>query len=161
MLYSGKDNVSVHRLNSVIQELYRLKREGVKLAKPLLNTIWGAVCQKDKEIHRTTNEEEILINSSDRIIPLRTKGEYEVEKFNVSKIFRSPWARMGVFLTAKARVFMSRQIEPFKDDIVYIHTDGFVSKKPLTLATTKDIGGWKQEQKGVCKVISRNKKTFL
>ena len=70
------------------------------------------------------------------------------------KIFRFKYARFGCFMTAMGREFMYEVVKPIKDDIVRIHTDGFISNKRIKgLDIGEDLGQWKLT-KGVCMIES-------
>jgi hypothetical protein len=43
---------------------------------------------------------------------------------------------------------MSREIEPFKDTIHYINTDGFISSNECNLPTGDKLGDWRLEKQG-------------
>lgn len=87
-------------------------------------------------------------------------GENCIVKLKSRKgTFKTNFARLGPFLTSLARNRISRTIEPHLNNIVRVHTDGFMSNKPLfnhdELST--DIGKLKLEKTGSYKIINANK----
>lgn len=161
MIYPKNDYVLSSRLKKSITELYKLKKNGVKLAKSALNLIWGAVCSYDRTSLFTYCKDEIIVSSRDKVIPSNDYENFEVVKQNPNKMFKSDFARLGCFLTSRARSFMSNMMEPYEDNILFAHTDSFLTNKPLTLSTGLNIGELKLENSGKCNIISKNEKEYL
>jgi hypothetical protein len=40
--------------------------------------------------------------------------------------------------------------------VVRVHTDGFITKQPLPLKLSPELGGWKKEKEGKATVINVN-----
>jgi hypothetical protein len=48
---------------------------------------------------------------------------------NTIKQYKSPFARICPFIVSKGRANMAKIMEPYKETIVKIHTDGFISSE--------------------------------
>ena len=139
--------VKFNNIKDDIEELYKLKQQGVKMAKSILLNIWGGMCQKDKRIFHTSSHTDIIdCDKLDRIKP--EMNGHHLTKYNHTRLFKTDFARMGPFLTSICRCYMSREIEPFKDIIHYINTDGFISSNECNLPTGDKLGDWRLEKQG-------------
>jgi hypothetical protein len=112
--------------------LFKLKNMGgiiSRVAKRILNTLWGALCQRNKSYHDVSLEssefdfpEGEVLNS---IIP--TGDSRWVFQFsNPGNLFKGEYPRIAPFLLAQGRKIISEQVEPYKDKVRRIHTDGFI-----------------------------------
>lgn len=80
------------------------------------------------------------------------------------KLFRGEYPRIAPFLTALARKIVSEEIQPHKNKVRRIHTDGFVleeDSKNLPLINcpedaSKTLGALKFEKEGNCYVKNAN-----
>ena len=101
------------------------------------------------------------MTSNDKVIPIYgKKDEFEVIKQNPIKIFKCDYARLGPFLTAKARAHMSEIMLEYEDKIQYSHTDSFLVNEKVSVKTSKEIGGLKLEEKGSVNIKNKNIKVF-
>ncbi|MCB9097710.1 MAG: hypothetical protein H6630_08885, partial [Arcobacter sp.] len=135
MIYKGKF-VSSQRLNEVYKKLYNISKN-CKTAKLIMNSIWGKVCQRNKTIKEYSydGDEVIHLNYTDNII--RRPGGYEVETFG-DDYYKYPFARLGTFLLSKGRSYLSNILQEHQKYILYIHTDGWLSKKELNIKLDKN-----------------------
>jgi len=91
--------------------------------------------------------------------PKQYRCEYVPD--DVPSLYKTCWGRLGVFLTARGRVLLSKTIEPHLDNIHYVNTDGFVSDTEIPLELSAKLGEWKMEYDGVpCYIKHCKKKTF-
>jgi hypothetical protein len=149
--------------------LFRLKNIGGiigRVAKRILNTLWGALCQRNKSYHDVYEadpfdfpEGEIL----DSIIPVGD-SQWVLQFSNPGKLFKGEYPRIAPFLLAQGRKIISEQIEPYKDKVRRVHTDGFILEEspeyqPLikcienASTTLKEL---KYEKEGRCHVKNAN-----
>lgn len=145
--------------------MYPLKQKN-KLAKIILDCLWGVLTSNDykKKIYRElkpgeqATETEPFDTTLCNIRPF-SENEHIVEYVDNQHIFKTEFARIKPFILSAARVKLSRIIEPFIDDVVYCHTDGFVTKHEQNVKLGDKIGDLKF--KGYtenCKVTKINKK---
>jgi len=79
-----------------------------------------------------------------------------------NEVFKSPWARMSIFLTAYCRMKMMNIVleHNTNDNILMINTDGFISSIKLQLDIGSDIGQFKIKNKGDAYIHNSNKITW-
>ena len=147
-------------------DIYKLKKSGLKGSKLVLNILWGYLCSYATKTITTESEEEIadvsLIKNAIPTYVKNGKQHYRIKLFdhyemlnsgNVrKKIFRFKYARFGPFLTALGRELMYNTIKPIEQDVVRVHTDGFISTKPLKGFDVGDEMGQFKLKKGSCTV---------
>lgn len=135
-----------------IDELTILKKQGFATAKELISMIWGVLTEKRiKKILATTKDpyqqtNDVIIES----IVQQNDDQFLVETSKRNKQFETPYARLKPFILSRGRQIMSRTLEPNIEYIVRVHTDGFLSSKPLkdfpkSVKLGKNIGELKYE----------------
>ena len=159
LLYSQKRaNGSVY-FKEVVDELYKLKSKS-KYAKRILNSMWGGLSQRNK-IKRTTINE-INLDDDELVIDIAPLGDiHKVSYVKQCKYFKTPYARLGPFLTSKARYEMVKTLTPYKDNLFRMHTDGIISNIQLPLELSTEIGKWKIENEGACEILHSNKYKYI
>ena len=148
----------MYELKSQIEDL-----EVKKTVKIMSNCVWGALCEK--KLRKAKIGSEKMIDTDEPIKLLRTTkvkdGEDELEYYIKNDTFRTPYCRIGVFLTALGRSTISQVMNDRIDQIVRCNTDGFVSKTPIEgLKGTQEMGDFKIKQ-GMVKVIKGNRTQWL
>ncbi len=158
LLYTQKRaNGSIY-FKEIVDELYKLKRE-CKFAKRILNSMWGALSQRNKIKRTTVNT--IELEDDELIVDINPTGDFHrITYVKQSKYFKTPYGRLGVFLTSKARYEMTKTLLPYKNNIFRTHTDGFISNIELPLSISPEIGQWKIENTGTCEISNSNKCVF-
>ena len=129
-----------------INLLFELKQ--LKLTdrtKSILNILWGALCEK-KLVKNTINsdDEDYEIPEFNKLVSIvRTKNDsYYFKHQDTRKQYKSPFARILPFIVSKGRANISKILEPYKQDVVKIHTDGFiVNKEPINIKLSDSLGG--------------------
>jgi len=167
MDYSKERSVSSGSIfKDYVKPLYKLKKEGNKVAKLMLNCLWGnLVSRKKYKYYRTIDEMEI--RESDQILDILTQPNGKIMFKIANKVdrlqFNHSYARLKPFLLGYARVFINRLIKKCgPDNIVFSHTDSLISKIPLDLVIDKwdkhnTIGSWKFEGESKnCKIKNKN-----
>ena len=151
--YSSKKLVKGKYLfGQFVEKLYDLKKQD-KCFKKILTCLWGSLTEKnvykkivynnDDSIFVVPDEAELLefvpVNSGNKVKYLSDK----------TKLYKHPEARLGGFLTAYSRMFVSRQLQPHESKIVRIHTDGVIFSEDVKtdFKIDKELGNWKQEYK--------------
>ena len=138
----------------VVEELYKLKNQS-KMAKRILNSMWGGLSQRNK-IKKITIDE-VDLNGDVDIIDIRPCGKYhKIEYVRQQKYFKYAYARLGVFLTSYARMKMSKVILPYHEHVYRIHTDGVLLDRNIPLPIGLKMGEWKIEKTGKCVIHHAN-----
>jgi len=148
--------------------LYEMKKKKMPYAKPILASIWGQLTARNTEYEiftlSSSEEEKDRLTKSTSVKKIRRLDEdtISVEFFVEDErgSFRTSYARLGPFLTAFCRLEMLKAMQKVGlENIVYVRTDGFVSKVEaeivkITLGQS-DIGLFKLEKQGAVKISSR------
>lgn len=166
LYYYKKDCVNGKQLfGEFVTELYKHKKHQVKGAKMLLTSLWGALTQIDVTTMKVSvDSEEMLEIGSNKtimsIIPI-DENTRQVTFANSNRIYRHRFARMKPFLLSHGRIKIAKCLEKQLDDVVRVHTDGFITSNPLKhkINPTK-IGCLKYEgYHPDCKIQNVNKYT--
>jgi hypothetical protein len=123
-----------------VSTMFKHKQQKVKGAKEVLNSLWGALCQKSNpKKARGTDNEMRVVQYDDGAIEMRNEK-------TVGNPFRYSWARIKPFLLAQGRYILSTNIMKYGDKIVRANTDGFISKVKLDdIVCGDDLGMIKYE----------------
>ena len=125
-----------------------------------MNSLWGGLCTKNRKVKSSENRSASARGNIVDIVPTfgnTLKITYE----SIDKPYKFDYARLGPFLTSKGRYNLSQLMEPYQNQLIYCHTDGFVvAGHHETPKLGGDIGQLKQEAKNVkvqvthiCKII--------
>lgn len=124
-------------------------------AKHLLTHVWGIVIKRNKEViyfDDRMNQEPPRDDIPDFVDAILTENKEMIFRYTyyTGSGFEYDLARMKPFFLAKCRLYMSKTIEPFVDDVVFSHTDSIVSKVPIDkyIKISKKLGDFKYE--GYC-----------
>ncbi len=116
-----------------------------RLGKMLLARLWGSLYEKEK----ITVSQEENPSFDDRIIlscVMLPNGKTRVEFAKKEKLFKYDWARVAPFLLGKGKVEIAKRFMKYADNILRVHTDGFMSNEPLPFKLDKELGGLKLEK---------------
>lgn len=141
LFYDRPTRVSGWRLfGGFVDQLYSLKDKN-KLVKSLLNRLWGALCERI-----TTFSDVLDCNNEDELDNIMLFGEKKDRcKTRINK-FKTPYARIGVFLTSFTRRHVANLISDIKEEVYHINTDGFWCSQ--TRETSDKLGGLKLKLEG-------------
>jgi DNA polymerase type B, organellar and viral len=133
-LYPPETRESGQRLfQQTIEEFYSLKLRKLPYVKNMLNSLWGALCEKSaKSIYFKLEDGFDLPSGAhiERIHPVNIeKDEFCVRYKKLGQFFKTDYARIGKFLTSNGRYKLFETMRPHVDSIVRVHTDGFISTK--------------------------------
>ena len=92
--------------------------------KKVINILWGALMQKNTQTFKSTSERASAYGNIHEITPMKS-GSLLITYQDINKPFVYDYARLGCFLTSKARALISCMVEPFGDKLIYLNTDGF------------------------------------
>ena len=144
-----------------VDALYTMKKAGVTMAKLVMNILWGYLasgCTYDLATHKeyAPFEDNCQVKDIKPTFTKNGKRHYRLKMYHVNdmlngcvrrKEYRFTWARFTPFLTAMGRKMIAEAVEPIRDHIVHIHTDGFISKKPFDhLKIGEKLGQWKVKE---------------
>jgi hypothetical protein len=152
--------------------LFKVKNEGGiagRVAKRVLNTLWGALCQRKRSykiLDGETQKDQFTFPEGhilDSIIPVG-ENQWKFQFTNPGNPFIGEYPRVAPFLLAHGRKTTSELLEPYKDKVRRIHTDGFVLEEdpdippliscPDSASTT--LKALKFETSGSCHVKNAN-----
>ena len=137
-----------------VETIFELKKQGIKMAKNILNILWGLLCEKDDFHMKFNRNSEFQINDGMEmvnIVPIN-EDEYNINLAKKNKTYKTPYARIAPFLLSNGRQKIANVIKPNIDKIVRVHTDGFVSKEKLEYKFGKELGDLKYE--GYCETVN-------
>lgn len=163
LYYDKECLVKGHKLFSkYINYFYELKKNGLKGAKEFLNSFIGGLSQKRRHTEYIRDNQKFKCNDTDKIDTItRQKKLWIFKTNNKIEMYASNYARSGCFVNSYARLKMSRIIEPYVNELVRIHTDGFIlTKKATNLTIGEEMGEFKIEKEGNVNIIHVNKYTF-
>ena len=153
--------------------LFKLKNKGgviSRVSKRILNTLWGALCQRNKSYYNISigddpfdfPEGEVL----ESIVPVgdMEKQQWVLQFSNPGNLFKGEYPRIAPFILAQGRKVVSQSIEPYKDKVRRVHTDGFILEEtsdnpPLITClddASKTLSSLKYEKEGKCYVKNAN-----
>ena len=121
--------------------VFPLKRDKIKGAKLLLNSLWGIICKQNcqKLIHDDREPDNFELKKGWTVSNTTVIDDHRVRVYiqNDKVLYENPLARMKPFFLAKCRITMAKTIEPYIKDVYYCHTDSIVSSIPLPFKPCK------------------------
>jgi hypothetical protein len=146
LLYTKDRGNGSTYFRQVVHSLYDLKPKS-KLAKLILNAIWGSLAQRNKIITTTSNE--VHLNKGELVIDIQPFGnKYKIKYLKQNKFFKYPFARLGCFLTSAVRKQMAEIIQPYKEHVFKCHTDSLLADIEIPLLIGTNLGDFKLEHQG-------------
>lgn len=148
----------------IVHSLYDLKTQS-KLAKRILNAIWGALCQRNKI--KITTKNEVNLSNGQLLIEIKPIGNnrHKISYLNNGKFFKHKYARLGCFLTSAVRKHMADIIYPVREHVFKCHTDSILSDIKLhdnlqikNFLLGDRLGDFKLEKEGKCHIHHSSKK---
>ncbi|GET50589.1 hypothetical protein GLOIN_2v1472929 [Rhizophagus irregularis DAOM 181602=DAOM 197198] len=152
--------------------LFKIKNQGGvagRVAKRVLNTLWGALCQRKRNYKTLTTDQTDPFtfpegHTLDSIIPVGS-DQWRFQFTNPGNPFKGEYPRIAPFLLARGRKITSEAIQPYKDKVRHIHTDGFILEEQpdspalFTCSENADttLKTFKFETAGYCHVKNANK----
>lgn len=156
--WEKKDCVDGEELfGKYVDLLFGLKQKKIPRAKKILNCLAGKLIAKDIlkiKLHETEDIE--AVHPGRTLLQWYPFGDEHimVELVRNESIYESAWARLAPFLYSRARLVLSRTIEPHIKKIVYCHTDGWISTTQTNMKTGNHLGDVKYE--GYCRNVTIN-----
>jgi hypothetical protein len=132
-LYYSKDKLmnGAFLFKNYMDELYRLKSKS-KMAKSLLNILWGALSEKNGKKYINNCHDELDLDDCNI-----TDLEFTGQRINIKVInygdnyYKTNYARIKPFVLSYGRNHCYKTFKEHEDDIVRVHTDGIYSKRKL------------------------------
>lgn len=148
LIYNRENLINSHFIfHDFVQNIFKMKRDGIVGAKRILNVLWGALSQRDVISVKAFENGDIVDIGDNKTMSFITpiKDGHAVRFVKNDKIYQTSWARCSPFLLAKGRSIISTLIQPHIDNIVRIHTDGLISKVELPIKVGTELGDVKFE----------------
>ncbi|UZO15499.1 uncharacterized protein OCT59_006919 [Rhizophagus irregularis] len=152
--------------------LFNIKNQGGmagRVAKRVLNTLWGALCQRKRNYKTLTTDQTDPFkfpegHTLDSIVPVGS-DQWRFQFTNPGSPFKGEYPRITPFLLAHGRKTTSELLELYKDKVRRIHTDGFILEEQPSSSTlitcpenaSKALKALKFETAGYCHVKNANK----
>lgn len=147
-----------------IDYLFQFKKNGIKQIKKYLNALWGALSQKNTF---TTAFEDMRITD----VPFMSMPKFSIDELHLAddpsnysfvvykedQLYKLPYARIGHFILSLGRIKIGRILMENIDDVVFVHTDGIISKKEIKSTKTKigeELGELKMEGFANCEILN-------
>jgi hypothetical protein len=109
-------------------------------AKKIINTLWGALCEKKTKNFVCGPDVDIGKNAKPISIRPTDDGKTIIEIIKRDNQYVSGFSRIKPFLLGKARSIMSDIMLPYNDLLVRCHTDGFMSTQELDIKIGDQLG---------------------
>jgi len=157
----GKDNIVKGKeiFGPYVDFLFELKQQKVPYAKMLLNMLWGLLVKEN-----TFKLQGDIDPEKTKILKILPNFTFLVRNKN-KKMYEYNYARIKPFILAYARRKMTTVLKDYADDIVYIHTDGFILSKPMSdsykfFGTTMNLLKYEGHDPE-CEITNLSKKKFI
>ena len=164
LLYS-KDKLKSGKelFGKFISYLFDFKEKGHKEIKPYLNGLWGALTQSNKM--KVTGR----VHSNKEVLTMMPMGDdinftsVQMEVVNKDVIFETTFARIKPFIMSYGRVKTANIIMNNLDNVVRVHTDGFILTKPINKEQKlgNGLGDLKYEGRSWCEVKNNSHYVWL
>jgi hypothetical protein len=146
----------VHNLNRLKQQIKQVDKSN-SLVKEIMANLYGVCCERNKI--RKSLDKPVYLNDPVNVIDISEKC---VTYNKIGKRFKFSYARLGTFLTAKARLLMVQAIYPIREHVFRFHTDSILSDIPLEhhLKVSENLGDFKaSKENGLkCQMFKSGKK---
>lgn len=160
LYYSSDKLMNGNKLfKEFVSTFYPIRKEAT-CAKIILNILWGSLIEKTYELKEYDLSEECSIPEKAIIKEMyNSNNGTMIVRYTMpgQSLYKHEYGRIGTFLLAYGRKQILKTIEPFIDDVVYIHTDGFRCKHKQDLVLGENIGDLEYEGKDKVEIISIKK----
>jgi hypothetical protein len=153
---TGKDLFEGY-INEMFQHKNTINKETGKknpLFKQMMNNLHGLLAERKKRFHTDKNGDFQTDHPLFCSVEIFERGG-DTEIMSKGNFIR-PQARTAPFITAYARTKISKVIEPIKDEVYRIQTDGFFTTAD-NLVVDDTLGGLKLEYSGEYDIIHVNR----
>jgi len=143
--YEKKNCKSASRLfGDFVKVLFPIKQSGCS-SKKIVECALG-FSYKDQKIKVSSDENGIEQREGKKIHTVIPKYGFEHESLltvdfvNVDHFYQHAWARMKPFMISKGRQLAWTLFHDYQDDLVRVHTDGCIFKRPLEIQCGIKLG---------------------
>ena len=145
--------------------LYDLKENKIlrsNRVKQILNILLGLLGEvKTDKVHIVNGSlNKVIIPENTTLMSIKPYNDFKtiVEYSNNDRFYKTNFARGFCFVVSKARSDISKIILPYKDELIRLHTDGFLLKtKPTNIKTGNGLGQLKFEYTSKVQIVNVNK----
>lgn len=138
----------------------KLLKESKPVLKHLRNVLWGALCEKNKQVSHPDASNNLIVDLEKWNVHHFYKNENDdgtitrkCEYTPKNQVYQHNFARIGAFITSTNRKMLSCIIQKVgKNNIVRSHTDSIFSKIPLHFEDSDELGRFKLKTKGIIKI---------
>jgi len=117
--------------DTIVNELFKYKKKHTVIKK-LLNSLWGVLCEKNKDKYFVSENKDCNIRYGMKIKSILRIKNYDLVKcLNKINVFKTNWARIGPFITGFCRREMANILKPIENKVIRVHTDGFLTTEPI------------------------------
>jgi hypothetical protein len=159
-LFYSKDKQKNGReiFGKFVNYLFELKQQGHKDIKAYLNALWGALTQTNKSYRH----DEVYANKE--VLTLMPMGDdinfdgLKIGVVNKDNFYETDFARIKPFLLSYGRCKTANIIMNNLDNIVRVHTDGIILKRPIdkNQKLGNGLGDLKYEGCSYCEILNSN-----
>jgi hypothetical protein len=149
-----------------VEMMYGFKKQKMIGSKPMLNCLWGALCEKQKVTRNYQNDGKAVRIPENydvmKVQPSIINGAKQdvITLGNIMNPYRHNYARLKPFILSKGRHRICRVMTPYADDIIRCNTDGFHSKIKLPTTYGESLGDLRYEGAGNLKLKNVNSYQF-
>ncbi len=157
-LYYSKDKLmnGAFLFKNYMDELYRLKPKS-KMAKSLLNYLWGALTQKNMVKFINNSVDELNLEDCEMAELNFTGYSFHINIVNYGDdYYKTNYARIKPFILSYGRNHCYKSFKEYEDEIIRVHTDGIYCKTHKDIHS-ENIGGVKVEKMTNVNITGLNK----
>ena len=142
--YDGKIINASKLFAPFVDYLFSLKQKGYQSIKHILTPLWGALIESNKFDIRICEKGNDTIGHDKHLEMFAWIGDdLDSDKLKVSVVrksnqFVTNFARLKPFMLAYGRVYITSCIVENLDNLVQLHTDGFILSKPIKAFKSTD-----------------------
>jgi hypothetical protein len=154
LLYSSGRQTGSRMFKNLVKYLFKLKQQKVPFVKDIINNLWGVLCSKNK-LKRIAYADGKIINVEDSfILSISPIGGATMVRYckNNKPFYLYNYARIGLFLTSFCRFKLAETLYPIREQVYRFHTDGFITDKEQNFKLGTNLGDWKLEKRGHCRI---------
>jgi hypothetical protein len=131
-----------------VKTVFDLKHRKIPFAKEILNILWGSLCEikKMSQVIKPDSPE-FNVGDSRKILIIKQLNDTDIliQYVSTFSIYATAHARIAPFLLARGRYLISKAITPFVNDVVFVHTDGWIQKSKPNIKYGTNLGDIRDE----------------
>lgn len=144
--YSRDKCLTGHEIfGKFIDFTFDLKDKGLPFAKSIINILWGALGRKITRKHYGVAKGAVVnITENQTVVfikrDLLDEDEVMCALQDNNHIYHNDFARICPFIIAKGRLSMAQTFYKYKDQMIKMHTDSFLSAVPIPVKCGTNMG---------------------